>query len=253
MQKKLSLGISDFKRLIEGNYYYVDKSLFIKEILDSGAQVTLLPRPRRFGKTINISMLQYFFEKTKESNTHLFKNLKISKEKNSMKHQGQYPVIFITFKSIKSLSWEACYNSIKKIIAAEFRRHSYLLKGTTLDKDQKIIFKAIIANTANQIDYETAFEDLTAYLNKFHKKRPFIFVDEYDAPIHAGYVNEYYKEAINFMRNFLCSGLKDNSNLEKSVLTGILRISKESIFSGLNNLNVCSIIGEFYAKEFGFL
>ena len=251
MNKKLPVGISDFEKLITQDYYFVDKSLLIKEVLDSGAEVTLIPRPRRFGKTLNLSMLKCFFEKTKESKLHLFNNLKISKETECMKRQGQYPVIFLTFKDVKKLDWDNCYKIMQNLISKEFKRHKYLLTGDFLDVLEKNYFYEIIAKKADQSSLESALENLSAYLHRYYKKKPIILIDEYDAPIHSGFTNNYYDKIINFMRNFLSSGVKDNSDLEFSIFTGILRVAKESIFSGLNNLEVCSMLSNFYADKFG--
>lgn len=249
--KRIPIGISDFKRLMEGNYYFVDKSMFIKELLDSGAAVTLFPRPRRFGKTLNLSMIRYFFEKTVVSNRHLFAGLKLENYPEYMAHQGQYPIIFLTFKDVKYKTWHLCFSGLKKIIAEEFRRHNYLLEGATLDDQQRTMFQLIMAEKADEIEYYTALKTLSGYLFAFHGKKAIILIDEYDAAIHEGFVNDYYNEIITFMRNFLTGGLKDNSSLELSVLTGILRIARESIFSGLNNLIVRTFLNEGFSSQFG--
>jgi len=252
-KKKLPIGISDFKKLIEGDYYYIDKSLLIKELLDSGTAATLIPRPRRFGKTLNLSMIRYFFEKTEESNVHLFKDLAIAKYSQCMEHQGRYPVIFLTFKDVKVDTWEKCWNAIKKNISAEFKRHDYLLLGNIFKSNEKHLFQKICDGSAQLIDYSFALLNLSEYLARFYKQSPIILIDEYDAPIHAGYLNNYYKDVIEFLRNFLSGGLKDNSNLAFGMLTGILRVSKENIFSGLNNLEICSLIHDSYADKFGLI
>ena len=251
MNKKLPVGISDFEEIITRNYYFVDKSLFIKDLLNSGAKVTLIPRPRRFGKTLNLSMTKLFFEKTKESKLYLFDNLKISKESEYMKHQGQYPVIFITFKDAKDSDWHDCYAKIKELISDEYRRHNYLISSDILSEKQKNIFQSVIDEKANQAAYKSALKNLASYLHGYYKKKAIILIDEYDAPIHSGFINKYYDEIINFMRVFLSAGVKDNSDLEFGMFTGILRVAKESIFSGLNNLEVCSILSNLYADKFG--
>ncbi|MCF7899332.1 ATP-binding protein [Candidatus Babeliales bacterium] len=251
--KKLPIGISDFKKVIENNYYFVDKSPFISEIINSNAEVLLLPRPRRFGKTINISMLKYFFEKTQISNKHLFKDLDIEKCQKCMDHQEKYPVIFLTFKDIKELAWKEAHNKIKNLISEEFNRHKYLLDGKILESHEKNIFKNIINRKAEQFDYENSLKKLTEYLTKFHNKKPILLIDEYDSPITAGFINNYYKDIISFMRGLLCGGLKDNVNLEKGIITGVLKIAKESIFSGVNNLKTYSVSEEKFSEYFGFL
>lgn len=250
-RKKLPVGISDFQRLITDHYYFVDKSFLIKEVLDSGAAVTLIPRPRRFGKTLNLSLLRYFFEKTAESNRALFDGLKIANDQECMAEQGQYPVIFLTLKDVKEITWDTCYGKLKQLIADEFKRHSYLQE--TLSMIEKQDFETVVNRTACQALFENALKNLSAYLYHYHGKRAIILIDEYDSPIQAGFLNNYYNDIINFMRGFLCAGLKDNSSVKFGILTGILRIAKESIFSGMNNLEVCTMVNEGYADKFGLL
>jgi len=252
-QKRLPVGISDFEEMITQNYYFVDKSLLIKEILDSGAKVTLIPRPRRFGKTLNLSMIKCFFEIVEESKAHLFNSLKITEYPEIMKHQGRSPVIFLTFKDVKDLNWKECSQHIMVIISSEFKRHEYLLKDNFLDKNETKYFTTILSLEADQTSYKNALKNLSYYLHRYHKQKPIILIDEYDAPIHSGFVNKYYDQIIGFMRIFLSAGVKDNSNLQFCILTGILRVAKESIFSGLNNLKVCSMLSNFYADKFGLL
>jgi hypothetical protein len=250
----IPVGISNFKEMIEGNYYYVDKSLFIKNIINPKVAVTLIPRPRRFGKTLNLSMLQYFFEKTETPYANLFKNLAVAKHPSIMKHQGQYPVIFLTFKDVKATNWEDSYNKMIKIIAAEFERHSYVLEGDTLSDTEKEWFIAVKNRRADKALISDSLKDLSFYLRRYHKKKAIILIDEYDEPIHKGYVYKYYDHVIEFMRDFLCAGLKDNEkNMHLGVATGILRVAKESIFSGLNNLSVCSLLTKKHADSFGLL
>ncbi|OBR95012.1 putative AAA-ATPase [Clostridium ragsdalei P11] len=254
--KRISLGYSDFKRTVEDNYYFVDKTLFIKEVVEDGSAVILLPRPRRFGKSMNMSMLKCFFEKTEESNGELFKDLKIYSDKEIMKKQGQYPVIFITFKDEKYSKWEFCETGLRKIIKDEFAKHRYILKSDILDPFEKEEFIKILEEKADYVTYLRGLKILSNYLYRFYKQKVVILIDEYDVPIQSGYLNGYYDEIIEFMRNFLSAGLKDNENLEKGILTGILtgilRVAKESIFSGLNNINVCTILSSEYSEYFGF-
>lgn len=249
--KKLPIGISDFKKLIDEKYYFVDKSLFIKEIVDDGSEVILLPRPRRFGKTLNMTMLKYFFEKSSEDNAYLFKNLKIDDHKSIMNLQGKYPVIYLTFKDIKNSNFEKCYEKITELISQEYNKHNYLLQN--LNAVDKIYYNDILFKKASAAQYETSLKNLSKFLCGYYGMKTIILIDEYDVPIQSGYLNNYYNDVIEFMRNFLSSGLKDNEYLQKSVLTGILRIAKESIFSGLNNLEVCTILKEAYSDNFGFL
>ncbi len=251
--KSLPIGIDNFETLITENYAFVDKSLFIKELLDTKAAVTLIPRPRRFGKTLNLSMVRHFFEKNELSKRTLFNDLNIEKHASCMAHQGLYPVIFLTFKDVKKDNWENCYNGLTLIISEEFIRHKYLLDSPVLEDIHRSDFVAIMNRTAHVIHYHNALQRLSMLLTKYHGKKTIILIDEYDAPIHAGFLNNYYNEVVEFMRGFLSAGLKGNDNLAMGVITGILRVSKESIFSGINNLRVCSFLHHAYADKFGFL
>jgi hypothetical protein len=252
--KDFAVSVSDCEQIILGDYYYIDKSLFIKELLDNGTgSVTLITRPRRFGKTLNLSMLKCFFEKValEKSKKDLFKNLKISQNKKCLLHQEKYPVIFLTFKEAKKPTWQKCYDHIKILISTEFNRHKYLL--SSLDSYEEKNFNAILNGTANEALYENGLLKLSKYLFDYYKVKPIILIDEYDSPIQEGFIKKYYSEAVDFMRTFLGAGLKDNSSLEFSVITGITRVSKESIFSELNNLEVCSFLNKFYSDKFGLL
>ncbi len=265
--KKLALGISDFKQLIEDDRYFIDKSLFIKEIIDSEENITLIPRPRRFGKTLNLSMLHYFYEREigeenqegqvgsndkKKGNSHLFKGLAILDAGDEcLRKMGNHPVIFMTFKDVKSSNWESCYSGIRDVISKEYERHIYLLKSN-LNQFNIDYINRIIGKTGDEIDFHNSLKYLSEFLYNFYGTNPVILIDDYDMPIQAGYVSKYYDEVIEFIRNFLSGGLKDNKFLERGVLTGILRVAKESIFSGLNNIEVCSIVSNRYADKFGF-
>ena len=250
--KKLPIGVSDFKNMVTGDYYYVDKTLFIKEIIDSGDTILLLPRPRRFGKTLNLSMLGYFYDccpvawapdsdtqppapakETRPPDTykHLFDSLAISGAgREYLDKMGRYPVIFLTFKNIKDMDWESCLDNIKKLIRKEFARHYYLLESQKLMPHERDYFQKIIDLTANKGDYANSLENLLIFLTRFYNKRAVILIDEYDAPVHAGFNYGYYDEIINFMRNFLGGGLKDTDQyLEKGIVIGIMRIAEISI------------------------
>lgn len=254
MNKKLPIGLSDFKRLIEDDYYYIDKSLLIKELMDDGSSVILLPRPRRFGKTLNISMLKYFFQKSNTDTSYLFKNLAIwTQDEKYREMQGKYPVLFITFKDIKDRCWDSTYNKIKLLISSLYEEHRYLLDTEVLSEKEKNIFKKIASLEAENFHYDLSIRDLSLYLERYHKRKVIILMDEYDVPIQSGYFNGYYDDIVNFMRNFLSGALKDNSSLEKGVLTGILRVAKESLFSGINNLNVSSFLNYKFSNHFGLL
>ncbi len=255
MKKMMPIGISDFKEVIEDNYYYIDKTLLIKEILDNRAKVTLIPRPRRFGKTLNMSMLSYFFEKPLDDKNrgYLFKNLKITNHKDTMKDQGKYPVIFLSLKFTSPSTWQGCFEAIKKIIGREFKRHSYLLQSSSLLKFEKKEFQKIMEGTADQPTYEMSLFQLNFYLKDYYNQAPVILIDEYDVPIHAGYLNGYYNEVTSFIKSFFGNGMKDNIDLNFAIITGALRVAKESIFTGMNNLKVCTFASNFYTDKFGLL
>jgi hypothetical protein len=254
MVKKLPIGINSFKKIIKENYYYVDKSLLIKEIIDDNAEVILLPRPRRFGKSLNMSMLYYFFSKNENSNSNLFKGLKIKKTANDyLEKKGKHPIINIDFKGSKAKNWDLGLKRIKRALADEYQRHSYLLQSGILLEYEKDEFQKIMSLKAEQTAYEFALEKLSRYLKEYHQERVIILIDEYDEPIQSAYLNDYYDDIIDFMRSLLIRGLKGNPNLEKGVLTGILRVAKESIFSGLNNLVVSTLLEERYDQYFGLL
>ena len=254
-KKVIPIGISDFKSFNDKNYYYVDKTLMIKDILDDKALVTLFTRPRRFGKTLNLSMLKYFFEKTQEDNSYLFKDLNIWNAGEKYKeYQGKYPVINLDFKSVEGLSWKEAYEKAKVMITSEYIRHGYLLDSDVLSDDEKNLYNKLksLKFDANETEYMYSIKNLCVYLEKYHKQKPIILIDEYDVPLQRAYLNDYYKEAINFFRGMLQDALKTNNSLEFAVITGCLRISKESIFTGLNNLDINSILDKQYSEHFGF-
>ncbi|OAI50833.1 hypothetical protein AYO37_00115 [Opitutia bacterium SCGC AG-212-L18] len=253
------IGVSDFEEMIQSNYHFIDKSLLIKEIMEDGGKAILLTRPRRFGKTLNLSMLYYFLSKSyhDKANKNLFEGLNISKEKEfCKKHQGQYPVIFISFKDIKELNFDAAYKKIIVLISALYGQHRYLLEGDLLAQDEKIIFEALLNQKAEKANVEAAIQVLAKYLRKKFNRLPIILIDEYDTPIQQAYLKKHYDEMIIFMRGFLGQALKDNIPeerfLEKAIVTGITRIGQESIFSGLNNFEVYSVLKEKYGQYFGF-
>jgi hypothetical protein len=253
--KKLPVGKSDFKQIIEENYCYVDKTLYIKEIIDKGDAILLIPRPRRFGKTLNLSMLRYFYDCCPQNGAGaLFHSLAISKAgKTYLDKMGKYPVIFLTFKNIKELNWETTYRKIKKLIMDEYLKHKYLGNSPKLEPQEQDYFKKIINLEGEREDYEISLEKLLIFLSRYYGQRGVILIDEYDAPVHEGYHRDYYEEVINFMRNFLGGGLKDTDQyLEKSVITGIMRIARESIFSDLNNPGVYTLLSEEFDDKFGF-
>jgi hypothetical protein len=248
--KKTPIGISDFKEIINENCYFVDKSLLIKEVI-KGSKIILYPRPRRFGKTMNLSMLRYFYDNS-EDNAHLFENLAISQEQSIMQKQGKHPVIFITFKDVKSDNLAHCMESIYDLIAKVFDDLKYVLEDKKISDFHINFYNRIVTKTGSQLDFENSLKYMCEYLYHSHKMNPVILIDEYDMPIHSAYVYGYYDKLIIFIRNLLSACLKDNNYLEKAVMTGILRVAKESIFSGLNNLDVCSILQSYSSDKFGF-
>lgn len=250
--KALPIGISDYARA-QSQYYYVDKTLMIKEFLDQKPLVSLFTRPRRFGKTLNMDMLRTFFEISDEDTSKYFVGTNIWKcGKTYRDHQGKYPVIFLTFKDVKFDSWEITLDKIKELLQAEFGRHQILLNSDKLAQYEKEYFLRILNGTASEVDLTSALEKLSLMLKKHYAIAPIIIIDEYDTPIQEGYSKDFYDEIIGFMRNFFSGAFKDNKNLSYGFLTGILRIAQESIFSGLNNLNVNSIMDSEYDQFFGF-
>ena len=251
-KKPLPIGISDYVRA-QAEYYYVDKTLLIKEFLDQKSLVSLFTRPRRFGKTLNMDMLRVFFEKSTEDTSVCFIDKAIWKcgEKYT-KHQGKYPVIFLTFKDVKFDSWEATIDKISALLQAEFGRHRELMNSESIAEYEKQYFLKIMNGTATEVELTSALENLSRMLAEHHGKAPIIIIDEYDTPIQEGYSRNFYEKIIGFMRNFFSGAFKDNKNLSYGFLTGILRIAQESIFSGLNNLVVNSVLDNAYSNFFGF-
>ncbi len=251
MSHKLPIGVSDFFELRDNDYYYIDKSLFIQQIINRSSKVILLPRPRRFGKTLNLSMLRYFFEKRPESLAHLFKGLAIEQDTHAMQHQGQYPVIFLSFKDCKEETLEQCLEEIRFLLKEMYLEYqAFLYPGLT--QDEKQYCDKIAKEQGSLIDWQKALKVLMRLLHRQTGKGVIVLLDEYDTPIHAGQQYGYYEQIVLFMRNMLSGALKDNADLEKGVVTGILRIAKESIFSGLNNLDVLSLLRPEFQDCFGF-
>ncbi|MBS0621602.1 MAG: AAA family ATPase [Verrucomicrobia bacterium] len=252
-KRQLPIGISDFKTVIDEGCLYVDKTLLIEEIIENGVRVALVPRPRRFGKTLNLSMLRYFFEKSETDMSYLFEKLKVWKSRECRDLQGQFPVIFLTFKDVKHSSWESAFEHFSRILSREFQRHLYLLDSDLLSTKEKQDFQAIFQQEASQALCEESLQLLSRWLSLYHKQQVVLLIDEYDTPVHAAYLDSYYDMLIKFLRNFLSSCLKDNPHLRLGVLTGILRIAKESIFSGLNNVSTFTILSETFRDKFGLL
>lgn len=252
-KKSLPIGISDYIRA-QSEYYYVDKTLLIKEFLDQKPLVSLFTRPGRFGKTLNMDMLRVFFEISAEDTSIYFKDKAIWKCGDKYRsHQGQYPVIFLTFKDVKFDSWNATIDKIRDLLQAEFGRHPELLESEKTAQYEKDYFARILDGSATEVDLASALEKLSKMLAEHYEKSPVIIIDEYDTPIQEGYSKDFYDEIIRFMRNFFSGAFKDNKNLSYGFLTGILRIAQESIFSGLNNLTVNSVMDKAYDSYFGFV
>lgn len=254
MQRKLRLpiGSTNYKEVCT-HYYYLDKTLLIKDILDDGAKILLLTRPRRFGKTLNMDMLRTFFEKTGEDTSSYFKNKKIWQQGEAYtKEQGKYPVIYLSLKDIKSSEWKTAFGLLKLVIASEFSRHRELDDSTKIAEEDSSFYKKIVNGTAAKEDYMLSLRRLSQMLQAYYELPVVIIIDEYDTPIQEGYVNGYYAQSVEFIRNFFSAALKDNPYVKLSVMTGILRVAKESIFSGLNNVRVYSVLDKRFSSYFGF-
>lgn len=248
----LPLEINNFKEMIEKGYYYIDKTLLIQDLMDLKGKVTLFTRPRRFGKTLNMSMLRYFFERSDEDRRTLFEGTKIMEAGEIYKKEmGRYPVISLSFKSMKQASYEDAFYCIKEEIAREYKRHSNIAEQLESKQEQKK-YQRFMDRNAEPEEYLTALQFLSEYLCSCYEKRTVILIDEYDVPLENSYFCGFYNEMVSFIRSLFESALKTNDTLEFAVITGCLRISKESIFTGLNNLNIISILDRSYAEHFGF-
>ncbi|MGL5087755.1 MAG: AAA family ATPase [Clostridium sp.] len=255
--KQVNIGLSDFKEIIDNNRYFIDKTLIVKEFIEDSSKIVLIPRPRRFGKTLNMSIVKYFFskspqvcEKSVENNSYLFNGLNIERENEIMKMQGTYPVIYLTFKDDKHSEYKSFIDIFKHKMSSVYLSFKYILDY--IDESEKDYFTSILFRKSSVAELEISLLKLSEFLYKYHKKKVIILIDEYDTPIHQGYFKNYYDEIVAFMRNFLSSALKDNINLEKAMITGILRVARESIFSGMNNLAVYSLLNYRYSDKFGF-
>jgi len=247
-RKPLPIGVSDFKEIIENNYYYIDKTKLIEDILYYRAKVNLFTRPRRFGKTLNMSMIKYFFDiENREENRQLFNGLSIS-ESEHMQEQGQYPVIYISFRNMEEVSWENCLSQIRDLIRNIYIEFNYIRKK--LDEFDLMDFNNICFNNENS-NWKGSLKALTKYLYEYYGKKAVVLIDEYDTPIIQAYQEGYYKQAISFFKKFYGDAMKDNEYLQFGIMTGILRIAKEGIFSGLNNLKVNNIFSEKYSEYYG--
>lgn len=248
----LPIGVADY-RLASTEYYYIDKTLMIKEFLDERPMVSLFTRPRRFGKTLNMDMLRTFFEKTAEDTSVYFRDKAIWQcGERYRSYQGKYPVIFLTFKDVKFTTWQETFQSIRELIAKEAYRHIELKDSDRCDAFDKKAFLRLQQGNADETELANALADLSLALHKHYGIAPIIIIDEYDIPIQQGYMQGFYDKVILFMRNLFSGGLKDNKHLSYGFLTGILRVAKETIFSGLNNLVINSVLDNKYSEYFGF-
>lgn len=253
MAPKLPIGIDIFRELRSAGYTYVDKSLFVRDVVDHDAKVILLPRPRRFGKTLNLSMLRCFFDRTADDARALFDGLALmGEDEHVWSHANRYPVIEITFKEARASTWEMTFGIVRDRIVDLFREHRAALESGKLDPVEERFCRQILEGSASNTDFALSLLHLSAALHAHHGEEVMILVDEYDAPIHAGYSGGYLAEAVDFFRVFLGAGLKGNPHLRKGVLTGILRVARENIFSGLNNLSVHTLLSPKFRASFGF-
>ncbi len=258
-RKRVPIGYEDLKEMIEKDFYYVDKTIMLKDLMDSGGKVTLITRPRRFGKTLNLSMIRRFFEDERNGrgepvdNSHIFADLAISKCGHAyMVHQGKYPVIDLSLKSAKQVSFQLAYGELKKRISEEFKRHQYLLSGEALTEKERFDYRRIMDVADEPQLYLDSVRFLSECLAKHHGRKTIILIDEYDVPLENAYFEGFYHEMTGFVRSLFESALKTNAHLEFAVVTGCLRISRESIFTGLNNLEIHSVLSPHYSNAFGF-
>lgn len=253
-RKALPIGVDDFQKIRKNQYYYVDKTLLIKELLDVKGEVNLFTRPRRFGKTLNMSMLRYFFENGRENNRELFADTKIMDAgEKYLAYMGKYPVISISLKSLKQPTFELAFEQLKRVLKREYDRHWWMLQNSDcVSTHEKVRYEKIMNLEGEEADYYIALEFLSECLNRCSGKKAIILIDEYDVPLENAYFSGFYENMIMLIRSLFESALKTNPNLEFAVITGCLRISKESIFTGLNNLTIMSVTTQAYAEHFGF-
>lgn len=251
-RKPLPIGIEDFKEVIDSGYYFVDKTLMIKDLIVNKVKVGLFTRPRRFGKTLNMSMIQRFFEKTDESNAYLFDGLKISEFPECIQYQGQSPVISLSLKSMKQGSYKDAFHMFKVLIAREYDRHKSILKSGKISDSERDLFHSILTQKAEDAFYLDSIKFLSDIMVKYYNKNVIILIDEYDVPLENAFHQGFYTDMVNLIRSVFESALKTNPSLDRAFLTGCLRVSKESIFTGLNNLDIFTIISPMFTDSFGF-
>ena len=248
--QKLPIGLSDFKKLRQRDCYFIDKSEFIAEVIRENNDVLLIPRPRRFGKTLNLSMLRYFFDLNEDAKD-LFKGLRIEKMPE-FQHQGKYPVIYLTFKDLKEPDFDTFLKKLNILVIELYDQYKFVFKDAGLSSAENKRIEQILQGETDYTLLQISLMELSRYLSNAYQKHPVILLDEYDTPIHAGWLRGYYEEIIDFMRGLLSGAFKDNPYLEKGVITGCLRIARESIFTGMNNLTVASILKNMFSDKFGF-
>ncbi len=249
-QLPLPVGIHDYK-IASRDYYYVDKTLMIKDLIDERVKVSLFTRPRRFGKSLNMDMIKTFFEISDDDTSKYFRNMKIWKcGMKYRSYQGKFPVIYLCFKDIKYNTWENCYDSLRKVIKKEVYRHIEVRNSEKCNAYERSAFEKLISENITETELADSLADLSSILHSHYGTAPIIIIDECDIPIQQGYINGYYKQVIEFTGNLFSGGLKDNKHLSFGFLTGVLRVSKESIFSGLNNLVVNSVLDNKYSSYF---
>ena len=252
-KRAVPIGIEDFKEVIDKNFFFADKSLLIKEILENGAKISLFTRPRRFGKTLNMSMLRYFFEKSDTDNSYLFDDLKIAGAGDKyLSHMGQYPVISISMKNMQMDTYEESINVFRYLISNEYEKHQDILKSDSLPLRKRKQYENILTGTADNLDYADSIKILTDCLYKVYGVKAVVLIDEYDVPLQAAKSQGYYDKMVSFIRSLFSGALKTNDSLAFGVFTGCLRVSKESIFTGLNNLAVYPLTSTLCSNYFGF-
>ena len=253
-KKRILIGNADFEYMVSNNGYFIDKTLFIKEFYNSANHVLLIPRPRRFGKTMNLSMTEHFFDIQKPESKKLFEEFKINEDKAFCEaHQNQYPIINLSLKSVRGNTWKECFADLKDELSFLYKQSSFLLESTKLKKYEKLFLEKIILGNGSKNDYRNSLRALSNYLKNHFGKKVIILLDEYDTPIINGYKNNYYADVIEFMQVFLGRAFKENPYLQKGLLTGIMRIARESIFSEMNNIGVFTILDPFFQDKFGFI
>jgi len=252
MGKEIAIGIQDFEKLIKGNYFYIDKTMFIKEWWESGDDTTLVTRPRRFGKTLNMDMLEKFFSTDYAGRADLFEGLDIWNYEEYRSIQGTYPVISLSFARVKEDSLDNTKEKIKEIIRGIYKKKNFLITDNALSVEEAAYFNRILSDNASEVDMTSSLYQLSDFLCRYYGKRVIILLDEYDTPMQEAYVNGYWDELVSFTRSLFNSTFKTNPNLARGIMTGITRVSKESIFSDLNHLEVVTTTSDKYATAFGF-